>query len=866
MILRPPVEGRAGQGAASPHAMSMLKTLLPRMFHRRVLLLLTAMGIALSALGFQIVRVAAARGDSALAAAESKLIRRQMTPTVRGRILDRKGRILAQDKPSYDVAITYEVLAETWPTDRAGRFVRRAYREQWPDLTASQREELITRAAAVYRDHVSRGFLRVSQATGVPVDQLVAAGREALETVRRMHASVSDRRRRSDLDAFRARNRREPDAEELRTIERRAGAPIREMSQARVILPRVPDAAAFALRDLADEQIDLRPLGDDPGARADDRVELVPGLRVFDTGDRDYPLDSMEIEVDLTQLPTPIRGNGKERVFLEGVASHLIGWMREVWVDDEHARRDLLKNSPSEEARAVLDLPDGTTKDRGEYIEGDRVGQAGVEGAMEATLRGLRGMRTRSVDSGVTQEIPPEPGRDVQLSIDIMLQARVQAAMTPTVGLAKVQDWHRSATEPANPTMPAGTPINGAAVVVDVDTGEILAMVSTPPAPQRLRRDDPEAVFDDPLNLPYLNRAIDRPYPPGSIVKPLMFVEAVRRGSIRADEQIECTGHLLPNQPNMLQCWIWKRYKQTHSSQLEHDLAGADAIMVSCNIFFFTLGRRMGVDGITTAYRDFGVGRVWDLSIGPENGGFIGRPVGDPLELGDAIQMGIGQGPITWTPLHAACAYATLARGGVVVRPSIIRHDRRHARATTELDLPPAAVSVALEGLRRSVNEELGSGHAISYYRNGVRESEPTFNTRGVRVIGKTGTATAPDLKLARAESGEKIEEETPEGESDGVNASEARRVNKQGVEVVRSGDHSWFVVLAGREGESPRYAIAVVMEYAGSGGRVSGPICNQIVKALVAEGYLQPVDAPSPGASDDPPADENNSDEQENG
>lgn len=837
--------------------MSLLKNLLPRMFHRRLLLLLTGMGAAVSILGIQMGHMASSRGEAALASAQSKLLRRQMTPTVRGRILDRNGRVLAQDRPSYDIAVSYDVLAGTWAAEKARKFVRRAYREQWPELSTAQREELFARATRAYELHARKGWAAIARAAEVQVSELDRARDDSLLSVRRMHESVSARRREAELAAFATRNGRSPDADELKTIERRATAPLREMSLPRVILPRVSDKAAFAFQGMMEDEDEIRPLGDEPGSRADDRVERVPGLRVFDAGDRDYPMDSMTVEFDTTTLPVPIRGKGKEDVYVEGVASHLVGWMRQVWVEDEDARKAMLAADPLIANRSLLDLPDGTTKDRGEYAEGDRVGQAGVEGSMEGTLRGLRGVRTKALDSGRVDEIPPEPGHDVKLTIDVMLQARVQAAMTPTVGLARVQDWHRTALEHANPTMPTGTPINGAAVVLDVDTGEILALVSTPPASQRLRRDDPEAIFDDPLNLPYLNRAIDRPYPPGSIVKPLVLVESAKRGTFSIDQKIECTGHLLPNSPNILQCWIWKRYKMTHTSQLEHDLDGADAIMVSCNIFFFTLGKHLGTDGIRALYDDFGVGKVWDLGIGPENGGLIGRGAGkDPLELGDAIQMGIGQGPITWTPLHAACAYATLARGGVSVAPRIIKNDPRGPRSggSSELGLDSGAVAMALEGLRRSVNEKVGSGHLLVYTRSGVREEELIFNTPGIRVIGKTGTATAPDLKLKKTQTGDAVEEEGRDDESDGMNAREARVQDSQGVEIVRSGDHSWFVVLAGREGDSPRYAIAVVMEYAGSGGKVSGPICNQIIKALVAEGYLQPAPSQeqtpaSPGA-----------------
>jgi penicillin-binding protein 2 len=826
------------------------------MFHRRLLLLLAGTGVGFSLLAMQMTRLAVGRGDSALALAESKLVRRQMTPTVRGRILDRQGRILAQDRPSYDAAVAYDVLAGAWASDKARAFVRRAFREQWSELSDTQRRDLIDRAEGAYERHLRDGWDALAAKLATTSDELRTRREEAVAQVRRMHESVSTRSVDAAQAEFTARHGRDPTPEERAAIRKRASAPIQEMKSARVLYPRVPDAVAFAIQDLADDRVDLKPLGDDAGSLSVDRLERMPGLRIFDAGDRDYPLDSMMVDVDGSALPSPIRSRRMEDVFVEGVASHLVGWMRPLWTDDEQSRRRRLADDPAFADRVTLDLHDGAVKDRGEYLDGDRAGQAGVEGSRESELRGLRGMRTRQVDTGQTQEIPAEPGRDVRLTIDAMLQARVQAAMTPSLGLARVQPWHRSATEPANPTMPDGTPINGAAVVLDIDTGEILAMVSTPPVPARLRRDDPESVFDDPVNLPHLNRAVNRPYPPGSIVKPMVLVEAIRLARHAVDARIECTGHLLPNKPDSLQCWIWKRYKLTHSSQLEHDLDGTEAVMVSCNIFFFSLGRTLGPDGIVSAYRRFGVGAGWNLGIGPEYPGGMGRTGdGSGLQQGDAIQMGIGQGPITWTPLHAAAAYATLARGGTAIRPRIVAPSNipgakgdtpNPLGAVEDLELSAASVAAAIHGLDRAVNDDLGTGHVLTFHRAGVLEKEPIFNVPGVRVIGKTGTATAPDLLVQSEDPKASVLERQRESESDGVNSSVDPL---RPPEVVRSGDHSWFVVLAGPEGDRAKYAIAVVMEYAGSGGRVSGPICNQIVHALVREGYITPSPSSKPVA-----------------
>jgi penicillin-binding protein 2 len=179
------------------------------------------------------------------------------------------------------------------------------------------------------------------------------------------------------------------------------------------------------------------------------------------------------------------------------------------------------------------------------------------------------------------------------------------------------------------------------------------------------------------------------------------------------------------------------------------------------------------------------------------------------IKLGDATQMGIGQGPVTWTPLHAAASYATLARNGNVCRPRLIVGQR--VEGGGELNLNSRVIEEAMQGLWGSVNEHGGTGHHLTIEGTG---EEPIFNAKGVKVWGKTGTAAASPV------IGD------PDGES-----------GPQGDQVLAAGDHSWFVVMAGRD--RPRYVIAVVTDFGGSGGKVSGPICNQIIHALIAEGYL---------------------------
>jgi penicillin-binding protein 2 len=266
-----------------------------------------------------------------------------------------------------------------------------------------------------------------------------------------------------------------------------------------------------------------------------------------------------------------------------------------------------------------------------------------------------------------------------------------------------------------------------------------------------------------------------------------------------------------------LRSWYYKQYGLTHADQLGHDPDEVDALTVSSNVFFFTLGDRLGPSGVADVYRSFGVGREFGLGLGGEWPGSIGglsNGVNDGSDLTrqDAIFLGIGQGPITWTPLHAADAYATIARGGARIVPRLISEEGRAPRVE-DLRIPSRAIKSTLDGLYRASNDpRFGTGYdfAVGDHR------ERVFNAPGVSVWGKTGTADSSAVLWDPDQDG------------------------PQPPIVVRDGDHSWYVILVGEAGGSPRYAVAVVVDYGGSGGRVSGPIANQVVHALIQEGYLR--------------------------
>src|SRR5690606_4052350 len=133
-----------------------------------------------------------------------------------------------------------------------------------------------------------------------------------------------------------------------------------------------------------------------------------------------YPFETVPVDIDLAVLPPPLRKDGRVSIEVRGVATHLLGRLRDrVYAEDAEARREAPRTDAELRARAVT--PDGV--DRGAYRDKDRDGAAGVEGGREHELRGLRGLRIERIHPGEIVETPPEPGRDVRVTIDAMLQA-----------------------------------------------------------------------------------------------------------------------------------------------------------------------------------------------------------------------------------------------------------------------------------------------------------------------------------------------------------------------------------------------------------------------------------------------------------
>ncbi len=759
------------------------------LFHRRLLLLLAIFVIVGFSLAAQLGRLAIVEGSEHSRQTETFLRRRMFLPSIRGRLLDRNGVTLAEDRASWDVQVEYAMIAGRWSAEKARAQVRKETgANAWQKLTREERNAAAAARVPLWDQKAEEIFDAIC----------VAGGFDRAELERRF--DEIRRRVAPRVEAYRDRLRKSEAAKAMASGD--APAPIAEdetiseQEEPHSILADVDDITAFRFQAIAEEEPNT--------------ISVVPATR------RVRPWDEVELSVERTALPSPLRSDKPLTIRLEGVADHLLGSTRtSVYADD-------LKRRP------FLDEVTGEIADLGGYrADRDLVGSRGMERTLEDRLRGLRGIVERNLETGESTRREPTSGEDVRLTIDIKLQSWVQAALEPALGLAKIQQWQRGWTtegEPKQGALPVGWELNGAAVVVDIATGDVLALVSTP----TMRESATLVGKRRRMEGADVNKPVEGVYPPGSIVKPLLFSGAVTQGVVPVDMAVECKGHFFENVTTSARCWIWR--PEEGRSGTHGTLAVEEAIARSCNIYFYTVASKLGLEGVVQWYRNFGVGEPIDIGLLVTRDGPNGRLMHEGESAGDLpsaemikairsagdraapVFLGIGQGPVAWTPLHAASAYATLARGGKVIRPSLILDRSDRSQVTSDLGLNQTAVQKALEGLRQAVSETYGTGNHVTLEDG---RQEPISSVPGVRLWAKSGTAQAPPLKV--------------DNDKDGTSDATVKT------------DHAWFVGLAGNESDrQPRYAIAVLIEYGGSGGKTAGPVAAEIIRSLVREGYLK--------------------------
>ncbi len=465
------------------------------------------------------------------------------------------------------------------------------------------------------------------------------------------------------------------------------------------------------------------------------------------------------VEVAIPELPGVSIDQGVIRHYPFGeTAAHVIGYVAAVSEQE-------LDGDP------LLELPDF------------RIGKSGVEKSQDAELRGTAGTSQVEVNAfgRVVRElarVPGKPGEDVVTSLDMTMQEFVT---------------HRCGAEQSV-----------SCVLLDVVTGDVLALVSSPSfEPMPFSTGLTPAMWQDLSNdprKPLSNKVIAGVYPPGSTFKPVVAAAALTAGVLTPETSFTCPGYLELGDATF-HCW---RHGGHGTLRLR------DAIKKSCDVFFYETARRVGIDRLAAMARRFGFGGVLGIDIPGERPGLIPSrdwklaTTGTTWSQGETLIAGIGQGSVLATPLQLATMVARLVTGRAV-SPRLVRADGLMPTGgdPTPPDFPPLginprALALVLDGMNAVVNEQGGTAYA-------ARITEPGF-----AMGGKSGTSQVRHISEYEREHGGRRARQIPWKER----------------------DHALFLAFA--PVSAPRYVCATVVEHGGASGgggsAVAAPICRDVL------------------------------------
>ena len=597
--------------------------------------------------------------------------------TVRGKILDRKGKVLAGDEPQFQLHINYRLSCFMDERLRRAKLLKAARRDDAAIASAEVEKEL------------QAGLEDLQQI----IDKCTYFGLERADIENRIK-TINNRI--WNLRTFLAWRRNGPNPDILEKYNNRINS--------------IPLSVAIAdfEKKFPDE---------------DRRLLLVREVDDIAEMDKTWPLLELKTDDDIftAQLEfmnvDGIRILPKaHRVYPYGdTAAQTIGWV----------------GPATQETDRQLFAGDKLSS----YLEDEVCGREdGVEYVCETILRGRRGEVIYDIDRKVVNRTETRFGKDVSLTLDIELQQKIENYLADCT--------HNQNCEAA-----------AAVVVIDVATGDILALVSMPVFDLNRVRYDYAALAVDP-NEPLRNRAINKSYPPGSVVKPLILIAGLETGKITPDEVIPCPAQKAPK--GWPSCWIYNKYRSGHNDKWEYDGGNnaRNAVKGSCNIYFSRLANRISPSVLQQWLFNLGYGRQAHLEQTVNNSdsrklrqaqGQIASTAAKGtitsfeqvplLAKSERRYFGIGQGNLRVTPLQVANAMAAIARGGVLKQPRLFKENRNSDGVA--LGISPQTLDVVRDGMSGVVNEPGGTAY---------REFAPAgFAGQGVKVYGKTGSTQEPD-------------------------------------------------------------------------------------------------------------------------
>jgi penicillin-binding protein 2 len=671
--------------------------------------------------------------DSSLQDAISELRQGQarQLKTIRGKILDRKGQVLAVDEPRFLLSIDYKLSYLLDERVRKARILRAARQSNSETTLPKVRKEL------------QSGVENLQQI----INKCTRFGQTYTDIERKIQ-QINDEI--WNLRLFQAWRRRFSNSELLKKYDKILSIPIYEVI-------------------------------DDFEKKEPDSSEQLLLINKIDIAEMHYswPLFELKTDDDVFAAQVEFMDINEVQIIPEvqrfypygSVAAQTIGWV----------------GPATQEEDKKLFANDRLAK----YLDGEVCGREdGVEYVCEIVLRGRRGELVSDIDRQLISRTKTEFGKDVQLTLDIELQKRIENYL---------------ANYPYDPNCGPGMTV----VVIEVASGGVLALVSMPVFDLNRARYDYGILASDP-NKPLINRAINKQYPPGSVVKPLILIAGLESGKITPDDIINCPSEEAPfGWPN---CWIYNRYKIGHDSSWPNN--ARNAIKGSCNIYFSRLADRIdppilqqwlfkfgyghtiplasrvmhnATDAIREtqyAIRDFrqAQGQISTISPKIQITSFEQIPA---LEGRERRLFGMGQANCRATPLQVANTMATIARGGILKQPQLFKKENRDLK-DVDLGISQQTLQVIHDGMSAVVNEPGGTAYK-EFAHSGLGE-------QGVKVYGKTGSTERPEV--------------------------------------------AWFAGFA-EDSKNAKLSIAVVVEGGQHGSSDAAPLARDIIQFCIERGYI---------------------------
>jgi penicillin-binding protein 2 len=419
------------------------------------------------------------------------------------------------------------------------------------------------------------------------------------------------------------------------------------------------------------------------------------------------------------------------------------------------------------------------------YQLGDYIGMSGIEKLKEPVIRGIDGAipfvedaRGREIGEEASLDLlpafrkrDPSPGNNLYLTIDLKLQKIAEEAFDKAAG---------------------------AAIAMDPNSGEILAMISRPSFyPGYFTRGVQGEYWSQLLNdpqKPLYDRGLRGHYPPGSTFKIITAIAALSEKVIDPNYKVFCKGSYRLGR-EVKRCWR----PEGHGWQNLHD-----ALVHSCDVYFYDVGRKVGIDRLAKYARLFGLGKETGIGMNHENSGLVPdsewkkKTVGIQWVEGETMSVAVGQGYLNATPIQMARMLSALANGGKLWKSMIVKKVEDYSGNLMTAEVPQLSgetgvdknvMDIVKNGLLGVVNEPGGT----AYW---------TVRSKSVNIAGKTGTAQVAKLEATKGKGGELA-------------------------------DHAWFICFAPYE--NPEIVVSVLVEHGGHGSSAAGPIAKKII-----EGYIK--------------------------